>query len=244
MNPSREPPAYGLLACDVFADELAALGGNPPPWRGFTSLEMGLHDHPERLRREVQAAIERLEETPGLEYVVLAYGLCGNGLLGVRAGRLPLVLPRAHDCIAILLGGQAEREHLMRDMPGGYFYSPGWIRGGRVPGPDRDAFLCDLYRERYLDDPELVADLLAADRETFASYHTALYVDVTGDTAAENHCRECARAMGWDFRRLRGKSGWLRALLAGQWDDECFLTVPPGACVSLEHDQFVARTEP
>jgi hypothetical protein len=31
--------------------------------------------------------------------VVLAYGLCGGATAGLRAGSIPLVVPRAHDCI-------------------------------------------------------------------------------------------------------------------------------------------------
>ncbi len=242
MNgPGQTQPDYGLLACDVFADELVALGGESPPWRALTFLEMGLHDHPDQLRQQVQSSIAELEATPGISRIVLAYGLCGNGLLGVRAGRVPLVIPRAHDCIAMLLGSAARRQALMRDVPGGYFYSPGWIRGGRVPGPERDAYLRDLFQERYPDDPELVEDLLEADRDTFSHYHTALYVDVTQDDGARNKCQQCARSLSWSFRMLEGDPAWLRDLIWGQWDAERFLTVPPGASIALDGEALIAR---
>ena len=145
------PPAYALLACEVFVDEIAALAGEPAPWRAAAWLEMGLHDHPDRLRAAIQTSITGLEADPQVEAIALAYGRCGNGLLGVRAGRVPLVLPQAHDCISILLGGVDRHNALLRENPGTYFCSPGWVREKRVPGPDRETYLRTLYGERYGD---------------------------------------------------------------------------------------------
>ena len=168
--------------------------------------------------------------------VLLAYGLCGNGLLGVRAGRCQLVLPRAHDCISIFLGGPAAHEAVLKADPGTYFYSPGWIRDRRVPGPDREAFLRDHYTPRYPDDPDLVDDLIEADRETFAQHGCAAYVDLTHDAAAEAYCQNCARHLGWNYRRLPGDPTLLRDLLNGPWDDDRFLVVPPGQVIALAPD--------
>ena len=113
-----------------------------------------------------------------MEAIVLAYGRCGNGLLGVRAGRVPLILPQAHDCISILLGGKERHDALLRENPGTYFYSPGWVRERRVPGPDREAYLRELYHERFEDDPEMIDDLVEADQEMFAHHNCAAYVSV------------------------------------------------------------------
>lgn len=238
---AEDPPKYALLACDVFADELAALGGDSPPWAELRFLEMGLHDNPARLRVEIQQVIDDLSVGAGLSHIVLAYALCGNGLIGVRAGGIPLILPRAHDCISLLLGSVARQRALLREQPGSYFYSPGWIRGRRVPGPDRNEWLKKFYTERYPDDAELVDDLLEADRETFAHYKRALYVDITGDCGAESYCKNCARAMSWEYGRLAGDPRWLRDLLFGHWDADRFLEVPPGARIALAGEDLVAE---
>ena len=226
-----------LLACDVFTDEIAALRGRggvqlgPVAW-----LEMGLHDYPDRLREQLQKTIASLESDPAVEVILLAYGRCGNGLVGVRAGRVPLVLPRGHDCISILLGGPATHEAVLREQPGTYFYSPGWIRGRRVPGPDREAWLRALYTPRYPDDPDTVTDLIEADREAFAHHNCAAYVDITNDTRAENYCRDCARHLGWSCRRLPGDPALLTALLTGPWDEARFLVAPPGRLITAAAD--------
>lgn len=231
------PPTRALLACDVFLDEIAALRDRAGPALGPVAwLEMGLHDQPTRLRENITHTIAALESDPAIAVVLLAYGRCGNGLVGVRAGRVPLVLPRAHDCISILLGGPAAHETVLREQPGAYFYSPGWIRGRRVPGPDRETWLRELYAPRHPDDPEIIDDLIETDREAFAHQDCAAYVDITRNCAAESACRDCARHLGWTFRRLPGDPTLLSDLLTGPWDDTRFLVVPPGRVIRAAAD--------
>lgn len=221
-----------VLACDVFADEVARLQEEERiQLHSVTWLEMGLHDHPPHLRQAVQEAIAEIERDQTVEATLLAYGLCGQGLLGVRAGRCPLVLPRAADCVAVLLGGDTRREELLREDPHLYFYTPGWVRGKRVPGPDREAHVRAMYAGKH--DEETIDDLVEADREAFAPYGTACYVDITGDAGAESYSQRCAECLGWRFRKEKGDPSMLRALLAGAWDDKDFLTVPPGMRVAM-----------
>lgn len=228
----KTPGGRAVLACDVFADEVARLQKDAGVClHSVTWLEMGLHDHPPRLRQAVQEAIAGIEADASVETILLAYGLCGQGLLGVRAGRCPLVLPRAADCVAVLLGGDARREALLKDNPHTYFYTPGWVRGKRVPGPDREAHVRAQYQERY--DEETVADLVEADREGFLPYRAACYVDITDDAEAAAYSRRCAECLGWEFREVSGDPGMLRALLAEAWDDKDFLVVPPGKCIAM-----------
>ncbi len=225
---------HALLACDVFKEELTEFGGETPPWHRIEYLEMGLHDQPNNLRTEVQAAIARLEADPNVEVILLAYGLCGNGLLGIRAERCPLILPRAHDCVSILLGGMEPHSALLKENPGTYFYSPGWVRGKRVPGPDREAHLRKVYDARYPDDEDMVDDLVEADAYGFAHHNCAAYVDLTENAEAESYCKDCAKHLGWQFKRLKGDSSMLLNLIKGNWPADRYLTIPPGHEVALE----------
>ncbi len=199
-------------------------------------LEMGLHDSPDLLRRTIQERIAAVEANAEITTIILAYGLCGNGLAHVTSGRCPLVIPRSHDCISVLLGGPEAHASVLAENPATYFYSPGWIRGRRVPGPDREAHLRAMYGERYPDDEEMVADLIEADTETFAHHNCAAYVDLTDDPDAEDYCRSCARHLDWNFRRLEGNPSLLRDLLFGPWDPDRFLIVPPGRATAIAPD--------
>ncbi len=240
---SFDPGNCAVLACDVFLEELENLSGNPNSWAAVEYLEMGLHDHPDQLRLEVNKAIGRLQDVEGVERILLFYGLCGNGLIGVKAERCDLVIPRAHDCISILLGNPEKHQAILKDNPGTYFYSPGWIRGRRVPGPDREAHLRELYAERYPDDEDMIDDLVEADLYTFAHHNCAAYVDVTGNMEAESYCQKCAASLGWEFKRLPGDAAILRDLINGNWDDERFLLVHPGEMIRATTDGTLIKAE-
>ncbi len=222
-------PSYALIACDVFIEELKTLAGDPPPWQASVYLEMGLHDRPDELRTEIEAEIRNVEaESAGIQAVVLAYGRCGNGLVGVRAQSCPLILPQAHDCISILMGSREKHNALLKENPATYFYSPGWVRGKRVPGPDREAYLRELYAERYEDDQEMIDDLIEADRDAFAHHNCAAYVSVIDHPQAREYCRNCAKHLGWEHKAVPGDPSFLQDLITGNWGNERFLTVPPG----------------
>jgi len=238
-------PRYAVLACDVFAEELAAFGQNKPPWAALNFLAMGLHDQPDDLRAQIQEQVHLLEQTEGIETVVLAYGQCGNGLIGVKANRVPLVIPRAHDCVSILLGGTAQHQAALKENPGTYFYSPGWIRGKRVPGPDRELAIRQRYEARYgQDEDELIEDLVEADAETFAHHNCAAYVDLTDNTTAKRYCQECAHYLGWSFKELPGDPRYLTDLLSGRWEDtERFLHVAPGQALGMGSDGALTVVE-
>jgi len=202
----------------------------------------GLHDHPARLRQRLQTEVDKLAAIPGVTHILLAYGRCGDGLVGLRSGLVTLVLPRAHDCISILLGGPDCHEAILRENPTVYFYSPGWIRGHRVPVPDREKHTREFYTARNPDDPETVDDLLAADTELFARHDCVAYVDLTNDSVAENYCRGCARHLGWRFRKLNGDAALLSNLLSGPWPAAHFVVAPPGHVFALAPGGELAAT--
>lgn len=118
-----------VIACRIFQ---GLLEKHLPPEQvaQTTYLDYGLHSVPRNLRTELQAQLEGLE-TPSL--VLLGYGLCGNGLHGIRAGRHTLLLPRTDDCIAVLLGSYDEYRRQFEAEPGTYYLSKGWLESGSNP---------------------------------------------------------------------------------------------------------------
>ena len=70
-------------------------------------LPKGLHDMGQagmsgRLK-EVLAAVDQGR----YDAIVLGYALCSNGLVGIKAERIPLrSFPAAHDCITLFLGSK------------------------------------------------------------------------------------------------------------------------------------------
>ena len=95
-----------------------------------TYLDYGLHIRPEKMTPTLQDQLDALPE-PSL--VLIGYGLCGNGLGGLKAGHHTLVIPRADDCIAILLGSYEAYIQTFRQQPGTYYLTKGWLESGSDP---------------------------------------------------------------------------------------------------------------
>jgi hypothetical protein len=124
MMPNHRPIV--VIACQVFQNLLEKF--LPADLvNQVTFLDYGLHVFPKKLTAAVQEQIDELEK-PGR--ILLGYGLCGNGLNGIQARQHTLLIPRADDCIAILLGSYQAYLKEFNDNPGTYYLTKGWLESG------------------------------------------------------------------------------------------------------------------
>jgi hypothetical protein len=234
-------PRVALLACSVFEREIALLAGDAPHIVETRWYEIALHDRPDELRAKLQAELDSLDARDDIDAVVLAYGLCGLATAGLRAGRHPYVLPRAHDCITLFLGSKERYAEHQRDCPSYMYYTPGWNRARRVPGPDRLACIREEYAKQFDEDD--VDFLIESENQTWAMHDTATYIDLgtaEGETEAA-YAKHCADSLGWKFERIHGDPALLRDLLWGNWDEARFLTVLPGSVSAHSPDETIIR---
>jgi hypothetical protein len=245
LTASENPPhRVALLACQVLEDEIALLAQGASHIVETRWFEIGLHDRPDHLRITLQENLDQLDARTDIEAVVLAYGLCGRGTAGLHPGRHPFVIPRAHDCIALFMGSKEAYTDHQRRCPTCYYYTPGWNRARRVPGPDMFEMMRADLSERF--DPEDVEFLIDSQREQLAMHDTATYLDLgTANAASEaDYARGCARSLGWKFEHLPGDPTLLRDLLWGRWDTERFQIIPPGMQLGQAPDDSILRAEP
>lgn len=234
-------PRIALLACSVFEREIALLTQEADHIAETRYFEISLHDRPDHLRARLQAELHEMDGRDDIDAVVLAYGLCGLGTAGLCAGRHPFVLPRAHDCITVFLGSKERYAVHQRRCPSCIYYTPGWNRARRVPGPDRLAFIREEFSKQFDEDD--VEFLIESENQTWAMHDTATYIDlgtVDGDEEAA-YAKRCADFLGWKFERIQGDPSLLRDLLWGHWDDERFLTVSPGSRSAHSPDESILR---
>ncbi len=145
-----------IIACQVMQSMFERL--LPPGLAQQVSyMDYGLHRVPGKMTWTLQDAIDAVEE-PSL--IVLGYGLCGNGLHGIHAGPHTLLIPRADDCIAILLGSRERYYQEFEAVPGTYYLSKGWLESGSHPlkeyheyiekfGPEDAEWLMDTQYQHY-----------------------------------------------------------------------------------------------
>src|SRR5574340_867574 len=86
-----------VIACEVLFREVCACAAQAKAVIDLVFVRRGLHDNPDQLRATLQGMIDETDETQD-EAIAFGYGLCSNGLAGLRARGIPLVIPRAHDC--------------------------------------------------------------------------------------------------------------------------------------------------
>ncbi len=207
-------------------------------------FEVGLHDRPDVLRATLQAAIKAVDKRLDIEAIVLAYGLCGRGTAGLGPLRHKIVIPRAHDCIAVFMGSRQAYARHQRLCPTCYYYTPGWNRERRVPGPERLAAMKSELASKF--EPDDVAFLIATEREQWAMHDTATYIELGTDDAHTEaaYARKCADWLGWKFEHQTGDPALLRDLLWGNWDHERFQIVEPGMQLGHATDETIMRSDP
>lgn len=238
-SPENPKPRTVVITCAVLEDEVAHFAQGLSHILRIDLMPQGLHNEPERLRRDLQTAIDKVESETDAEAIVLGYGLCSRGTEGVTTRRAKLVITRAHDCITLLLGNKERYAEYVRQNPGTYWYSPGWNRHHIPPGEERYNRLKGEYVEKYGEDN--AEFLMETEQHWFSTYDRATYVDL-GPGATERDIRytqKCAKWLGWAFDRQQGDPDLLRALLNAEWDEERFLVLEPGQTLRLTADERV-----
>lgn len=218
-----------VIACEVFHREICALTARSSNILDIVFLPKGLHDRKSgEMRNALQGVVD---EPPGnCDAVVFAYALCGNGLAGLHARSIPVIIPRAHDCITLFLGSRHKYKAYFDGNPGVYFKTPGWIERGSSPD-DNQLTGFELNRRRLADKyGEENADYLMEQLGRYTqTYHKFTYIRtaVADDRRYEAATQADAAARNWQFEALDGDLGLLERLLNGDWDSADFVIVPP-----------------
>jgi hypothetical protein len=240
---------YKLISCNVFQREFCAILADAPAVVDPEFLALGLHEDSGELRARLQARIDAISAAPRRENTVLrydaillGYGLCGNGLAGITARALPLVLARAHDCCTILLGSRAAFRERFGDARSASWSSAGYIERGSTYFRSSDL---GVRSGRGLAYAELVERF---GEENAAYVWETLHPEEnereirfieTPETAGLGYAdalRARAADEGKEFLLLPGSTRLLRALVAGGWDESEFLVVPPGGRIEPAWD--------
>ena len=123
-----------LISCEIFFREMCHVVAHSPHTIDLEFLPKGLHDvGTAEMHARLQAAIDRIDNTP-YDAILLGYGLCNNGIVGLTSRDRRLVVPRAHDCITLFMGSASRYMDYFRNHPGVYFTTTGWIERGGAHG--------------------------------------------------------------------------------------------------------------
>ena len=241
------------LTCEVLARSVYLCAAHSPHVVDVRLNRRGLHDDPPNLRTILQGELDTIEAP--YDAVLLAYGLCGGATAGLRAGSIPLVVPRAHDCITLFLGDRARYQAEFTANPGTYWYVQDYLErtdegsafGGVGAVSDASARAThEEYVAKYGEDnAAYLMEVLGAWR---SHYDRAAFVEMgvaapEAAAAAETRARDDADRRGWRFDRLAGELVLVKGLIDGPWDPADYLVLQPGERLAMSYGEDVIRAE-
>lgn len=228
------------LGCEVLARMVYHCASLSPHIVDIELLERGLHENPANLRSILQQKIDQLDQEH-YDAILLGYSLCGKATVGLTAGRHPLVIPRAHDCITLFLGDRRKYQSQFEQCPGTYWFVQDYIERTRENesykgiGSFFDLDAEKKYNEYVEKYGKANADFLV---ETLGSwqkhYQRAVFIDhgLGSGESVENFAKKEAEKNHWSFEKLLANFSIIKRQINGEWEND-FQFVKPGETLKM-----------
>jgi len=200
----------------------------------------------------LQEAIDAVSVSSRCERIVIGYGVCGRGTIGVQSRDVPLAIPKVHDCIALFLGGDVAYRREFKKFPGTYYISAGWYEEKTEPHSQRQRTA--YYGEEKLNYDELVEKYgKAAADETFQflntwqkNYQRAAFIETGARKSPkyEKYAAQMAQQYGWAFEKITGNQSLTEKLLIADETTDEVLVVPPNHVIEFDALQSSLSANP
>ena len=248
-----------LIACKALFRELSYLSALSENAVDATWIRQGCHDHPEQLKEVLQHEIDLTESGGDLhtnklleegdasgvfedfDAILIGYGLCSNGTLGLSSKKYRLVIPKAHDCITLFLGSKERYARYFKELPGCFWYTASWIENTAMPGKERAERSARMYREMGYDEETieyLLDELSGVGNYRHSAYIPMPFLDRETYRAVT---QEAAEYFGWDYHEIKGDMSLMERFIAGKWDPDEFLVLEPGERAEASYDSDIIK---
>ncbi len=207
-----------VIACRVMEPELNQAHTEGGEEVEILYLDQALHRTPGKLLDLLQEKIDQVSRSASR--IVLGYGLCSNGVVGVMARGQELHIPRCHDCIALFLGSPSRYERLFREKPGTYYLTPGWIADNQDP--------LGLIEEQVPRHGRETAQWVIEEELKHYTHIALIDTGVEEMAPIRERAMENAAVLKKKYQEIPGSLAYFRELLHGPYPEERFLRLPLG----------------
>ncbi len=149
-----------MIVCETLRDEFLFLYKDIGLKANVKWIESGLHNYTQKLHDRLQEAVDGITDC---DRVILVFGRCGDSVLNLKNGNFEMIIPKADDCISLLMGSDERRRDYSKEHAA-YYLTEGWIRG------ERNIWVEYLYSvEKYGEETaRSIADMMYCNYRTLA----------------------------------------------------------------------------
>jgi len=238
------------IVCDVMKNEFMKYKEAKENNIDCIFIEQHLHNTPDVMTVKLQEAINSVGKS--YDKILLGYGLCSNGVVGLRSDNHEILIPKVDDCISLFLGSKKRYLEEFKKDPATYYLCKGWIEYGGDPyrgylvwtgqensipsGWIREGQK-DIYGRRY--DSEMAKFLFV---EMMKNYTQVTLID--NDDLEEIHIKYTKNMVDFmsgmlekeiTLKVIKGSSMFLEKLVKCQFDEINFLKFKPGQKILQEN---------
>lgn len=248
-----------LIACKVLFRELSYLSALSENVIDTTWIRQGCHDHPEQLKEVLQHEIDLTESGEDLhtnkmledgdasgvfddfDAILIGYGLCSNGTLGISSKKYRLVIPKAHDCITLFLGSKERYTRYFDALPGCFWYTASWIENTAMPGRERAQRSARIYRNMGYDEDTI--EYLLSELSGVNNYRHAAYIRMPffDREKYRSITQDAAEYFSWEYHEMEGNMDLMERFISGNWDPDEFLVLEPGEKATATYEKDIIK---
>lgn len=215
--PTKEAPRV-IIACRVMKPEIDSLVGKAPHIE-LRYLDASLHETPDRMPQLIQDQIDEIKSYAS--QIVLGYGLCSNGIVGLKAPMQDLIIPRVHDCITLFLGSRTAYDTIFKEKSGTYYLTPGWVEERKDPlGYMEKSYVPKLGRE--------IAEW--GIKEELKNYTHIVLINTKSANMEplRKIAKENARFLDKKYEEIPGLPDYFKKIIFGPYLEKDFICLKPG----------------
>ncbi len=231
------------IVCDVMKDEFKKYEAEAGNNLDCIFIEQYLHNTPDLMNKKLQEAIDSVDDK--YDKILLGYGLCSNGVVGLVSQKHEILIPKVDDCISLFLGSKKRYLEEFQKDSATYYLCRGWIeyggdpyRGYLVWTDQEDKIPAEWIRSKHIYGQSQKYDRAMADFlfvEMMKNYKQVTLID--NDDLEEIHKKYAQDMVDFmstmlgrqiKLKVIKGSSEFLRKLVKYEYDDVNFLKIKPG----------------
>ena len=235
---------YKLIGCEIMFREICFCVAKSKNIIDLEFMDKGLHDAGEKIMSETLQESINYVNTEKYSAIPLCYGLCNYGVKGLKA-RIPIIIPKAHDCITLFMGSKEKYLDYFQNNPGTFFRTSGWLEraGFGIDGEENVMSQLGIqpdvdYSQYGEENIEFLMEILG---NWTGNYKKQTYIDTgVGDSTVYGALTEAdAKSRGLEYEKIKGDIRLIQDLVDGNWNPDDFLVIPPGREIMATFDECI-----